>query len=123
MKPEFSVLCLGLSGVGKTSLLCQLAGEPLPEEPEPTAGFSIKHCALSSAIFQVKELGGTEKLRTYWSMYYSNLDAIVSPRASLAQRTSGPLQNKNPSHSLHKNNKLVLSRPQGSYCQHLWAVA
>lgn len=77
-KPEFSVLCLGVNGAGKTSLLCQLAGEPQEEDPDPTMGFSIKPCTVPSATLQIKEVGGAGKLRPYWSMYYSNLDALVS---------------------------------------------
>lgn len=76
-----------MNRAGKTTLLTQLAGEPLATESVPTMGFSIKPCSVSTATLLVKELGGAENLRPYWSMYYTGQDAIVSnPPPSLVYR-------------------------------------
>lgn len=76
-KPEVSVLCLGMGGSGKSTLLALLAGET-PHNIEPTMGFSIKAFNNSTASFHIKELGGADSIRPYWSKYYEGHDAIVS---------------------------------------------
>ena len=90
------MLCIGLKGVGKSSLLACTAGENTQgSDVQPTngervttppsevslfrcAGFSIKALLLSRAVLNVKELGGGEKIRPYWNKYYSGHEAIVS---------------------------------------------
>ena len=76
-KPEFSVLCLGYSEAGKSTLLSVLAGEPL-EDLQPTIGFSIKAVLTSRVILNVKELGGSDRIRPYWDKYYGGHEAVVS---------------------------------------------
>jgi len=69
-------VCLGLSGAGKSTLLAQLAGESAAGLT-PTMGFSIKPVSTPSTLFHIKELGGSEKIRPYWNMYYSDVDGMV----------------------------------------------
>ena len=76
-KPEFSVLCLGLSGAGKSTLLSLLAGEPM-DDVQPTMGFAIKAVLTNRSILNIKELGGSDRIRPYWSKYYSGHEAVVS---------------------------------------------
>ncbi|XP_010193345.1 PREDICTED: ADP-ribosylation factor-like protein 15 [Mesitornis unicolor] len=55
-RPEYDLVCIGLTGSGKTSLLSQLCGES-PENIVSTTGFSIKAVPFQNAILNVKELG------------------------------------------------------------------
>lgn len=54
-----------------------LAGETT-HNIEPTMGFSIKAFITPAASFSIKELGGADSIRPYWSRYYEGQDAIVS---------------------------------------------
>ncbi|KAK3550029.1 hypothetical protein QTP86_018652 [Hemibagrus guttatus] len=60
-RPEYDVVCIGLTGSGKTSLLSRLCNEAA-DTIVPTTGFSIKAVPFQNAILNVKELGGA------WSM-------------------------------------------------------
>mgnify|MGYP000061773130 CR=1 FL=1 len=73
---QYQVLCLGLSGSGKSTLLAQLVGEQT-NGIEPTNGFNIKTLPLNGIILSVKELGGSERLQTFWSNYYENKHALL----------------------------------------------
>ena len=77
VRPEHSVICVGLSGAGKSTLLGLLAGEVLPETVEPTVGFAMKTVFRKEAIFNIKELGGSETIRRFWDKYYSGHEALV----------------------------------------------
>eukprot|EP00794_Sanderia_malayensis_P009746 gene9746-10743_t len=75
-KEEFSFLALGLNGAGKSTLLAKLCGE-INEDIEPTKGFSVKDISLSTAILHVKEVGGSEKIRSYWHHYYKGSEGLI----------------------------------------------
>ena len=70
------MLCLGLGGAGKSTILAALAGEDT-NCIVPTMGFCIKTFYGETASFTVKELGGDEKIRPYWSKYFDEYEAIV----------------------------------------------
>ncbi|KAJ1205902.1 hypothetical protein NDU88_001323 [Pleurodeles waltl] len=55
-RPEYDVVCIGLTGAGKSSLLSQLRSESA-DNIVPTTGFSIKAVPFQNAILNVKELG------------------------------------------------------------------
>ncbi|XP_048707783.1 ADP-ribosylation factor-like protein 15 isoform X3 [Caretta caretta] len=55
-RPEYDLVCIGLTGSGKTSLLSQLCSES-PENIVSTTGFSIKAVPFQNAVLNVKELG------------------------------------------------------------------
>ncbi|KAJ3604098.1 hypothetical protein NHX12_028839, partial [Muraenolepis orangiensis] len=55
-RPEYDVVCIGLMGAGKTSLLSRLCSEG-SDGVVPTTGFSIKAVPFPNAILNVKELG------------------------------------------------------------------
>ncbi|MEQ2298762.1 ADP-ribosylation factor-like protein 15, partial [Ameca splendens] len=55
-RPEYDVVCIGLTGAGKTSLLSRLCSEG-SDGIVPTTGFSIKAVPFPNAILNVKELG------------------------------------------------------------------
>eukprot|EP00039_Didymoeca_costata_P033439 m.42352 g.42352 ORF g.42352 m.42352 type:complete len:199 (+) comp9872_c0_seq2:230-826(+) len=75
-KPQYDILCLGIDGAGKSSILAVACQEPL-EEVQPTDGFSIKAVQLSGMVFNVKEVAGSQKYRKYWHRYYSGCQGLV----------------------------------------------
>ncbi|KAJ8380461.1 hypothetical protein SKAU_G00012390 [Synaphobranchus kaupii] len=75
-RPEYDVVCIGLTGAGKTSLLSRLCSE-VTDCIVPTTGFSIKAVPFQNAILNVKELGGAENIKKYWSRYYQGSQGVV----------------------------------------------
>ncbi|XP_059398457.1 ADP-ribosylation factor-like protein 15 [Carassius carassius] len=75
-RPEYDVVCIGLSGAGKTSLLSRLCNE-ISDGTVPTSGFSIKALPFENAILNVKELGGAESIKKYWNRYYQGSQGVV----------------------------------------------
>ncbi|KAG8131110.1 putative ADP-ribosylation factor-like protein, partial [Naja naja] len=75
-RPEYDLVCIGLSGSGKTSLLSQLCSENR-ENTVSTTGFSIKAVPFQNAILNVKELGGADNIRKYWSRYYQGSQGVI----------------------------------------------
>uniref|UniRef100_A0A673NHA3 ADP-ribosylation factor-like protein 15 n=1 Tax=Sinocyclocheilus rhinocerous TaxID=307959 RepID=A0A673NHA3_9TELE len=76
MEPEYDVVCIGLTGSGKTSLLSRLCSEAT-DNIIPTTGFSIKAVPFQNAILNVKELGGADSIKKYWSRYYQGSQGVV----------------------------------------------
>ncbi|KAJ8285365.1 hypothetical protein GJAV_G00026000 [Gymnothorax javanicus] len=75
-RPEYDVVCIGLTGAGKTSLLSRLCSE-VTDCIVPTTGFSIKAVPFQNAILNVKELGGADNIKKYWSRYYQGSQGVV----------------------------------------------
>ncbi|KAJ8396620.1 hypothetical protein AAFF_G00016860 [Aldrovandia affinis] len=75
-RPEYDVVCIGLTGAGKTSLLSRLCSEGA-DDIVPTTGFSIKAVPFQNAILNVKELGGADTIKKYWSRYYQGSQGVV----------------------------------------------
>uniref|UniRef100_W5MJ94 ADP-ribosylation factor-like protein 15 n=1 Tax=Lepisosteus oculatus TaxID=7918 RepID=W5MJ94_LEPOC len=75
-RPEYDVVCIGLTGSGKTSLLSRLCSEGT-ENIVPTTGFSIKAVPFQNAILNVKELGGADNIKKYWSRYYQGSQGVI----------------------------------------------
>uniref|UniRef100_A0A8D0GL78 ADP-ribosylation factor-like protein 15 n=1 Tax=Sphenodon punctatus TaxID=8508 RepID=A0A8D0GL78_SPHPU len=75
-RPEYDLVCIGLTGSGKTSLLSQLCSENT-ENIVSTTGFSIKAVPFQNAILNVKELGGAANIRKYWSRYYQGSQGVI----------------------------------------------
>ncbi|KAF7250388.1 ADP-ribosylation factor-like protein 15 [Varanus komodoensis] len=75
-RPEYDLVCIGLTGSGKTSLLSQLCSETR-ENIVSTTGFSIKAVPFQNAILNVKELGGADNIRKYWSRYYQGSQGVI----------------------------------------------
>ncbi|MCI4388572.1 hypothetical protein PGIGA_G00087530 [Pangasianodon gigas] len=75
-RPEYDVVCIGLTGSGKTSLLSRLCSEAT-DTIVPTTGFSIKAVPFQNAILNVKELGGADSIKKYWSRYYQGSQGVV----------------------------------------------
>lgn len=96
-KPNFSALCLGLEGSGKSSLLAVQSGEKYEDIP-PTIGFSIKALMFGDCILDVKELGGRETVRSYWDRYYAGAQGIIF----VVDSTASDENLKLASNELHK---------------------
>uniref|UniRef100_G1Q7W9 ADP-ribosylation factor-like protein 15 n=1 Tax=Myotis lucifugus TaxID=59463 RepID=G1Q7W9_MYOLU len=76
-RPEYDLVCIGLTGSGKTSLLSRLCSES-PEHVVSTTGFSIKAVPFQNAVLNVKELGaGADHIRKYWSRYYQGSQGVI----------------------------------------------
>uniref|UniRef100_A0A8B9G328 ADP-ribosylation factor-like protein 15 n=1 Tax=Amazona collaria TaxID=241587 RepID=A0A8B9G328_9PSIT len=73
-RPEYDLVCIGLTGSGKTSLLSQLCGES-PENIVSTTGRMLP---LFHGILQHSELGGgADSIRKYWSRYYQGSQGVI----------------------------------------------
>lgn len=75
-RPEYDVVCIGLTGSGKSSLLSRLCSET-SDNITPTTGFNIKAVPFPNAILNVKELGGADSIKKYWSRYYQGSQGVV----------------------------------------------
>ncbi|XP_010875274.2 ADP-ribosylation factor-like protein 15a isoform X2 [Esox lucius] len=75
-RTEYDLVCIGLSGAGKSSLLERLCNES-SDGISPTTGFCIKAVPFPNAILNVKELGGAECIKKYWSRYYQGSQGVV----------------------------------------------
>lgn len=76
MRPNFTVLCLGVGASGKSTLLAKVSGEAT-DEIEPTVGFSIKALMFDECFVDVKELGGGDNVRPYWDRYYTTAQGVI----------------------------------------------
>ncbi|OAY81803.1 ADP-ribosylation factor-like [Ananas comosus] len=73
---EMRVVMLGLDAAGKTTILYKLhMGEVL--STVPTIGFNVEKVQYKNVVFTVWDVGGQEKLRPLWRMYFSNTDGLI----------------------------------------------
>ncbi|GAA6087401.1 ADP-ribosylation factor-like protein 15 isoform X1 [Tachysurus ichikawai] len=75
-RPEYDVVCIGLTGSGKTSLLSRLCNEAA-DTIVPTTGFSIKAVPFQNAILNVKELGGKQCIRLVFLFFVCIVKTLV----------------------------------------------
>ena len=67
---ERTLLCLGIDGAGKTTLVDALAGNAVTHAQQPTHGFRVKTVRLEPHWdFSVWEVGGAQQLRAHWHRY------------------------------------------------------
>ncbi|SAM82949.1 related to ARL3-ADP-ribosylation factor-like protein, member of the arf-sar family in the ras superfamily [Ustilago bromivora] len=104
-KPRYNILMVGLSGVGKSCLLEKVKSLYLkrsalpPNKITPTVGQNVLELMLSNMHLHFWDLGGSSSVRTLWSKYYDESDAImwvVDARHFLA------LQSQNTQNGDHK---------------------
>jgi len=73
---EFKVCIVGLDNAGKTTILFQLhLGEVV--ETQPTIGSNVEEVIHKNVHFQVWDLSGQDTLRSSWSAYYTNTQAMI----------------------------------------------
>ncbi|XP_064474539.1 ADP-ribosylation factor-like protein 15 [Ornithodoros turicata] len=75
-REQYEVLCLGLTGAGKSTALATLVGEPT-EGIEPTSGFNIKTLPVNDTVLNIKELGGTDAIRPFWKQYFDGVHGVL----------------------------------------------
>jgi len=73
---EVRILLLGLDSAGKTTILYRLQiGEVITTVP--TVGFNAETVQYKNLKFQAWDLGGQDKIRSYWRCYFENTSAII----------------------------------------------
>ena len=73
---EVNVLMVGLDGAGKTTILYQLkTGEAV--KTIPTIGFNVETLDYQGVNFTVWDVGGQDKIRVLWKLYYQNTDGLI----------------------------------------------
>ena len=97
IQDEFRILCLGLSGSGKTTILDAITGHTVPiTTDEPTSGFNIKTLPLTSLkcdsnlkgkSISFKELGGSKDVQQFWCNYFTNKNGVLFLINAVADET------------------------------------
>ncbi|KAL7753740.1 ADP-ribosylation factor-like protein 5B [Sorochytrium milnesiophthora] len=73
---EYKILIVGLDNAGKTTVLYKLLlNETVTTNP--TIGSNVEEVTYRNIKFLMWDLGGQESLRTTWSTYYTNTQAII----------------------------------------------
>ncbi|XP_054159622.1 ADP-ribosylation factor-like protein 15 [Oppia nitens] len=76
VKDQYNILCLGLTGSGKSTILAQLVGENT-DNIQPTNGFNIKTLPIKGIVVSIKELGGSGRVQNFWNYYFADKNAIM----------------------------------------------
>eukprot|EP00218_Dolichomastix_sp_CCMP3274_P006647 CAMPEP_0170142550 /NCGR_PEP_ID=MMETSP0033_2-20121228/7701_1 /TAXON_ID=195969 /ORGANISM="Dolichomastix tenuilepis, Strain CCMP3274" /LENGTH=208 /DNA_ID=CAMNT_0010378887 /DNA_START=77 /DNA_END=703 /DNA_ORIENTATION=+ len=73
---SYRVVCVGLDGAGKTTMLYQLhLGEVV--QTSPTIGSNVEEVTYGNVKFEVWDLGGGASMRGQWEIYYRGTDAVI----------------------------------------------
>ena len=76
-KMECRILMVGLDAAGKTTVLYyfKLGGELT--HTLPTIGFNVETVEYKNLQFTVWDIGGQDRIRALWRLYYQETDAII----------------------------------------------
>eukprot|EP01127_Copromyxa_protea_P007716 TRINITY_DN1762_c0_g1_i3.p1 TRINITY_DN1762_c0_g1~~TRINITY_DN1762_c0_g1_i3.p1 ORF type:complete len:178 (-),score=30.38 TRINITY_DN1762_c0_g1_i3:112-645(-) len=70
------ILMIGLDSAGKTTVLYKLKlGEVV--STIPTIGFNVETVNYKNINFTVWDIGGQDKIRSLWSYYYNDAQAVI----------------------------------------------
>ena len=75
-KKEVRILMLGLDAAGKTTILYKMKLDEVVNTI-PTIGFNVETFTYKNIEFNAWDIGGQYKLRSLWSHYFDNIDALV----------------------------------------------
>ena len=75
-KKEVRLLMLGLDAAGKTTILYKMKLNEVVNTI-PTVGFNVETFQYKNIEFNAWDVGGQMKLRSMWSYYFDNVDALV----------------------------------------------
>ena len=73
---QCNIVCIGLDGAGKTTLVYHMCEEP-QMMTLPTVVFNVEQFKTHGVTLQTWDLGGQHTFRQYWAKYTSSMDAIV----------------------------------------------
>ncbi|GMH86607.1 hypothetical protein TrST_g13902 [Triparma strigata] len=76
MPAKMTILTLGLSLSGKTTMLKAIQGDPNPT-PKPTVGFVPHALQLGSSVVTFYDLGGGDSIRDIWPNYYAETHGLI----------------------------------------------
>ena len=77
LPPKMTLLLLGGSGGGKTTLVQTLLGSATPGENKPTVGFNPVKLQAGSCSVTFYDVGGGPKIRGIWPNYYPDCHAVI----------------------------------------------
>ena len=75
-KQECRVLMVGLDSAGKTTILYQFKLDELVTTI-PTIGFNVETLEHKNVTFTMWDIGGQDKIRALWRLYYQETDGII----------------------------------------------
>ena len=75
-KQECRVLMVGLDAAGKTTILYHFKLDELVTTI-PTVGFNVETLEHKNVTFTVWDIGGQDKIRALWRLYYQETDGII----------------------------------------------
>ncbi|XP_064630871.1 ADP-ribosylation factor-like protein 3 [Lineus longissimus] len=114
--PEKRLLVLGLDNVGKSSFLSCMGGKDLTAKPNPTEGFNVVCVQTEKISFNTWEIGGSEKVRQYWTNFVDDTDVLVfivdSSDRDRLEEAAGELMNLLSDKRLHHVPAVILANKQ-----------
>ncbi len=75
-KQECRLLMVGLDAAGKTTILYHFKLDELVTTI-PTIGFNVESVEHKNVNFTVWDIGGQDKIRALWRLYYQETDGII----------------------------------------------
>ncbi|EDO48392.1 predicted protein [Nematostella vectensis] len=75
-KEEVRILMIGLDNAGKTTILYRLKLEEVVSTV-PTLGFNVETVTYKNISFTVWDIGGQDKIRALWRVYYQGCQGII----------------------------------------------
>ncbi|OAF64798.1 hypothetical protein A3Q56_07488 [Intoshia linei] len=71
------VLLLGLDGAGKSTILQNMMTSPNQSQTYPTIGFNVERIQYDQSDYELWDIGGQSKLRSFWSNHFISTKVIA----------------------------------------------
>ena len=75
-KEDVRILMVGLDNAGKTTILYRLKLEEVVSTV-PTLGFNVETVAYKNISFTVWDIGGQDKIRSLWRVYFQGTQGLI----------------------------------------------